>query len=279
MQSMILNSRSGVRLGLLLCLLLLSSQSRLTGQTNTDRWGLQVGWTASQLLDQHASPLLYQAHTADIGLSYRHPSKVLLEVGLVLKIGTNQAKDFGQRSSYIEDPADLFGNRSGYEAVVNPWLSMLNADLQLKLLWPIGEHHHLGGVFHARHFTTGMGATTTYYTQIDLAPAYQYAQPLGQSSRLQIDARLPVAALVVRPSYSKDASLPDVLSYWWGYVQTNTRFSTFPTLFNPSARLGLYRQLPSGREIGLSYQAQWLQYPDPRPIRILDQQLALHYFF
>lgn len=264
-------------LGFLLCTLSPFAQNSYE-PAKGGRFGLSTGWMQSLLADQHASPLLYRANTAQVGMIYRYHSNFMFEVALSIAIGSNQSRRFGKRTTTVSDTPDIHGTPSSYEVELNPFLSMLNAELEIKMSWEMGNVHQLGVSFHARHFTTGIGGGTSYYTQLDLAPTYQYAQTLN-NKRLYANLSLPLVAALVRPTFSKDAALPDVTSYWWGYVKTNTRFTSIHQLLNPSAQIGLSWSLANGDDIGINYTGRWLSYPLPRPIRLFEHGLALNYLF
>ena len=243
-----------------------------------NQFGIKTGWTQMLMADQHASPLLYRAHALNIGAIFQRRSNYLLSLSFTLSIGSNQAKGFGKRTATVEETPDIYGNIPSYQIEVNPFLSLLNGDLRVKMLWAIDEHHQIGASFNARHLITGIGAGTSYYTQLDLSPEYQFHHPLGKAD-FQAAFSLPVVAAVVRPNFSKDASLPDVTAYWWGYVKTNTKLIALDQLFQPSARLGLVWRRQNGADLGLHYTSRWMSYPLPRPIRIWEQSIAISYFF
>lgn len=245
---------------------------------HTGRFGIKSGWTHLLIGDQHASPLLYQANALNIGAIYQRRSNYLMSLSFTLSIGTNQATGFGKRVATVEGTPDIYGKVPDYQIEVNPFLSLLKGDLNFKMLWELADRHQLGASFNIRHLITGIGAGTSYYTQLDLAPEYQYDHPIGKAN-FQAALSLPLMAAVVRPNFSKDASLPNVTSYWWGYVKTNTKITSIHRLFHPSARLGLVWQKQNGSDLGIHYTSRWMSYPLPRPIRIWEQSIAMSYFF
>lgn len=246
--------------------------------TKNGRFGISTGWSQSLLADQHASPLLYRANMANVGLIYRYHSNLIFEAAVSIAIGSNQSQRFGKRMTSVSDTPDIHGTPSSYEVELNPSLSILNAELKVRMLWKAGDLHQLGISFHARHFTTGIGAGTSYYTQLDLAPTYQYANRWN-NTQLHANLSLPLVAAVVRPTFSKDAALPDITSYWWGYVKTNTRITSVHQLLNPTAQIGMSWSLANGDDIGINYTGRWMSYPLPRPIRLFEHGLALNYLF
>lgn len=246
--------------------------------TSKQNFGIQAGWSQGLIYDQHTSPLLYQANMGNIGLVYQREADLFFEVSLNLSIGSNQSKAHGKRVATIYDPADIYGNVESYEIEANPTLSMMNTNLRLRLLWPLGDQHQVGASVNVNQIMAGLGAGTWHYSQIDVAPAYQFTHSTKVAD-FRVAFSLPIAAVVVRPNWSHDASLPDVTNYWWGFVKTNTKLTGIPQLFNPSVRLGLERELSNGHDIGFAYSASWRSYSNPRPMRMFVQGMDLFYFF
>ncbi|MEN0047375.1 MAG: hypothetical protein AAF806_09985, partial [Bacteroidota bacterium] len=213
---------------LLLILFLFSNV--LSGQSSEkegslNHWGIKAGWTQSLISDQHSSPLLYQADAMNIGGIYQRRANSFLEISLVMQIGTNQAQRHGQRTVFIDETPDIYGEVESFELQANPFLSLMVGDLRVKTLWSINEHHALGFSFNARHILTGIGADTWHYTQLDIAPEYRVQYSIAN---LEANASfsLPLLAGVVRPNYAYDPSLPNTLNYWWGYVKTGSSITS-----------------------------------------------------
>ena len=257
-------------------LLLMNSQG-LQAQSS-HQLSIHLGYAHTLTADRHTSPLLYQAHTATIGLRHQYQGSYLLETSLHLRIGSNQSRRYGKRIATISDPANIYGEAESYEVEANPNLSMLDGSLQVLLAWSMGRAHYLGMVLNGRHILSGMGADTWLFTQVSLGPVYQYTLATRLLTyRLRIG--LPVLSYVVRPNFSRDAALPEVISYWWGYVQTNSRIAAGYKLFAPTLELGTSWPLANGDALGFTYVANWSSYPSPRPMRMLTQSLDLSYSF
>ncbi|MEM8528536.1 MAG: hypothetical protein AAGG68_28115 [Bacteroidota bacterium] len=268
---------------LLLLAICMSSCINLFAQNQEENslqhnFGIKAGWSQGLIYDQHTSPLLYQANMANIGLSYHREADLFFEVALRMRIGSNQSKAHGKRVATIYDPADIYGNIDSYEVEANPTISMMNADLRLRLLWSLNEQHRVGASLNVNQIMAGLGAGTWHYSQLDVAPEYQFTH---QTDRADFHAAfsLPIAAVVVRPNWSHDASLPDVINYWWGFVKTNTQFTSLHQFFNPSLRLGTNWHLENGHDIGLNYFTSWRSYSNPIPMRMFEQGIEVAYFF
>ncbi len=255
----------------------------LLGQVATEldrkgKFGIQGGWTQLLIGDQHASPLLYTADALNIGAIYRNSGAVAFELALNLKVGTNQARRFGRRIGRLEDTPDIFGNQEIDEVTVNPFFSFFAGNLRFRALWPLGDRHKVGVSFNARHIYTGLALDDWHYSQLDIAPEYQFFKRLFNGD-LQVNLSLPLLAGVLRPNYAFDPSLPDVTSYLRGYLKTSSKVTSLNDLLNPRIRLGYQWYFNNGKEVGLHYHASWTSYPDPRPVRMFENGIDLTYFF
>lgn len=246
--------------------------------TPTHNWGIKAGWTQSLISDQHSSPLLYQADAMNIGGIYQRQDHSLFEVLLTMQIGTNQAQRHGQRSVFIDETPDIYGEVESYELKANPLLSLMIADLKIRTLWPINDYHALGVSFNARHILTGIGADTWHYTQLDIAPEYRVTYSIA-NLETHASFSLPILAGVVRPNYAYDPSLPNTLNYWWGYVKTGSSITSVHQLLNPRTSAGLMWHFDNGRDLGVNYFAAWTSFPNPRPLRMFENGIDVIYFF
>ncbi len=237
-------------------------------------WGLEVGWRQLLLADRHASPLLYQADALNIGGMYQGGYAPRWEVSLNAQIGTNQARNLGQRTGILDGPPDIYGEKESFEVKANPFLSFLGGQLIGGLSWPIGTRHRLGAQVSLQYIQTGMGLDTWHYTQLDLSPTYSYYYPLGPG-QFKLDFSLPMLAVVQRPTYAFDPSLPDEGNYYKAYLKEGTKFAALDQLINPELQLGYTLHLRNGKRMGLQYQLSWMSYPEPRPVRMLGQGLSL----
>lgn len=240
--------------------------------------GIQAGWTNIHLYDQHTSPLEYRAHALDIGLLYQGSSFPLFEVSLNFRMGTNQSKKHGKRVAILQETPDIYGNVSEYEIAVNPFLSMLKADLQMSVRWELNQHHSIGASFQGKHILAALGADSWHFTQVDIAPVYQVQYPIGKD-KVHGRFRIPLLAGIVRPNFARDASLPDEINYWKGYLRTNATITSIHQVFNPSAQIGFQKALTNGNTAGINYSLSLLTYPLPRPVKMLEQGLHFQYFF
>ena len=241
-------------------------------------FGLQAGWTQTLIGDHHASPLLYHADALHLGATYRRERNVLFESSLTLLVGTNQPNRFGQRTATLTYTPDIYGIADSDDLTVNPFLSFFGGRLQLKWLWKLGGHHHLGLSVNALHITTGLALDTWHYTQADLAPEYLYRRPLWQGD-VYFGIGMPLAAAVVRPNYAFDPSLPDETNYYRGYLRTGSRLTSLHELINPRLRVGYCWHFPNGKDLGVQFNLSWMSYPYPRPVRMLENSLGLIFFF
>lgn len=241
-------------------------------------FGLRAGWTESHLYDEHASPLLYQSDMVNVSGLYQHRGDAFFELSLTLKLGTNQSRRFRQRTATLDDRPDINGQIETYEIKANPFLSMLDGQLGLRMLWPIGGYHHLGASINSRYILTGMGADTWQYAQLDVAPEYQFTYPV-LGGDVEASFSLPLLAGVVRPNYAFDPSLPDETNYFKGYLRTGTAVTSPHQLINPRARIGYLWHFNNGKSLGASYFASWMSYPDPRPVRMFENGVEATYFF
>lgn len=255
---------------------LLANGAKGQERTNTmeNGWGLELGWHQLLLADRHASPLLYQADALDIGGSYRGGYAPRWEISLNAQMGTNQARNLGQRTGILDGPPDIDGDRESFEVKANPFISFLGGQFTGALSWPIGKRHRLGSRLSLQYMQTGMGLDTWHYTQLDLSPTYSYYYPLGPGN-LKLDFSLPIIAVVQRPTYAFDPSLPDEGNYYKAYLKEGTKVASLDQFINPQLQLGYTWYRSHGKRIGLHYQLSWMSYPDPRPVRVLGQGLSL----
>lgn len=259
-------------LGLLLFAHGITGQEEANAKENG--WGLEVGWRQHLLADRHVSPLLYQTDALNIGGIYRGGYTPRWEVSLHAQIGTNQARNLGQRTGILNGSPDIYGEKERFEVKANPFLSFLGGQLTGGLSWPIGTRHRLGTQLSLQYIQTGMGLDTWHYTQLDLSPTYSYYYPLGPG-QFKLDFSLPILAVVQRPTYAFDPSLPDEGNYYKAYLREGTKLASLDQLINPQLQLGYTWHRGNGKRLGLHYQLSWMSYPDPRPVRMLGQGLSL----
>ena len=264
----------------LLCwIALIICYSNLIGQSLQGGWGWQSGWTHTLIADQHTSPLLYQANALRLGGSYLRTGQTQLNIGLQFDVGTNQTARFGARTGTISSNPDIYGDQEFYEITANPFFSFLQGRFFVKSSWQLGANHRLGIAFNARHIFTGMGADNWHYTQLDLSPAYQYYRPIGSNGHLSASVQLPLLAFVVRPNYAFDPSQPDLTNYYLGYIRTGSAFTSVHELVNPTVQLGYHWGLDNGARASLQYRFSWTQYPEPRPMKLMENGLVFNYQF
>ena len=241
------------------------------------QFGLVAGYTYGLIGDQHASPLLYQAHALNLGGVYQHRGAPFIEVSLIVAIGTNQPRKLGQRSAILESTPDIYGQVELDEVSVNPFLSKVAGDLRIKALWPIADRHQLGVSLNARHIYTGIAVDDWHFSQVDLAPEYQFTMP-SKDGQLELGFSLPLLSGVVRPNYAFDPSLPDLTNYYQGYLRTSSKITSINELFNPRLSVAYGRTLGNGKDLKLQYSAGWTSYPNPRPVRMFENGFSLFYF-
>ena len=199
-------------------------------------------------------------------------------MALSISIGNNQPRQLGQRTATIEYLPDIYGHVDSDEIKANPFLSMLNGNLRLKMLWPVGNHHHLGASLNTRYTYTAIGIDTWQYGQVDLSPEYLFSYPF-LDGEVECSASLPLFAGVMRMNYAFDPSLPDETNYFKGYLRTGTRITSINELINPKIRAGYLWHFPNGRDLGAYYSASWLSYTDPRSVRMFENGIDVVYFF
>ncbi|MEL7423905.1 MAG: hypothetical protein AAFN81_12975 [Bacteroidota bacterium] len=248
------------------------------GQIRPDKgWTLAAGWSEAQLGDQHSSPLLYQSDVLDLDARYTIPGKTYFEVGLRFQIGTIQAKRHRKRTGTLRETPSLFDETESFDYVANPFLSRFGGSLYTRLLWDIGNYSQLGLMAQVRYDLAGIAGDTWQYAMADIGPSYQYHRSIHPKGAVHFAASLPLAAIVMRPNWTFDPSLPDETNYFKGYLRTGTRFTSLHELQHPRISLGYQYQLPKGKTLGVKYQMQWLSYSEPRPLRIFEHGLQLSY--
>ena len=208
-------------------------------QASPSHFGLKAGWTQAFIGDQHTSPLLYHANMMNIGAIYQRQGPFFLEVALTVKIGNNQAQRFGKRTFNYENTPDIYGEIEIDEIPANPFLSILAGAFHVKTLWALNDQHQFGVSLNAKHIYTGMSLDDWHYTQLDLAPEYQFSYRLFDGD-IQASLSLPILAGVVRPNYAFDPSLQDLTSYYRGYVRTGSDIVSLNKLINPRFRSRIY---------------------------------------
>ncbi|MCI4668219.1 MAG: hypothetical protein MRZ79_08785 [Bacteroidia bacterium] len=241
----------------------------------TGKLSLQLGYQNRIMNDQLSSPLVYSAHSLNVGLNYEKKCKDFLELNLSLAVGTNQPLGMGRREGELQDIPDFEGNREAYEIVLNPWLSYVQA--QGNARW--GKRTSLG-VFGLgmgiQHTYTGMRLDDWHYSQVDIAPFYANEFPLG-NNMLEVMAELPLLAWVVRPNYSSDAYLPGNSSYYLTYVRTSSSLVSINQLVNPRLRL-TYKLADENRRLAqIGFQASYTSYPSPKPLAMLSSHVFVSF--
>ena len=247
-------------------------------QNANSQFGLKAGWTESFIYDEHASPLLYQSDMLNLSGMYHRQGKLYFEIVLNLKIGTNQARSFRQREGSLPDNPNIYGNPEDFELKANPFFSMFQGALHIKILYPVATHHQVGLSINTRYIYTGMGLDTWQYSQLDLAPEYRFVYPV-LSGDVQASFSLPLLAVVQRHNYAFDPSLPDVTNYYIGYLRTSTSITSINKLVNPRFQAGYTWHFKDGRSIGAHYFAAWTSFPSPRPLRMFENGVEAFYLF
>ena len=248
------------------------------GDPGKGHFGLQAGWGQTLIGDQHASPLLYHADAVYFGGIYRKERQTLFEMSLSFQVGSNQASRFGRRTATLTYTPDIYGIADSDEVTVNPFLSFIAGDLQLKWLWGLAEHHALGFSLNARHIYTGMALDDWHYTQVDISPQYCYRRSVLRGDAF-LSFSLPLLAGVVRPNYAFDPSLPDESNYYFGYLRTSSRITSLNDLVNLRLGIGYTWHFQNGKDLGLQLGLTWTSYPYPRPVRIFENRLGVTYLF
>lgn len=267
-----------MRIILLFCAFSFFASLPLLGQSNPQKgWTFAAGWTEGYLGDQHSSPLLYKSDVLDLDTRYTIPGKTFFEVGLQIQIGTIQAQRHRRRTGTLRETPNLFEETESFDYVANPFFSRFGGRLYTRLLWNVGENSQLGIMAQARYDLAGVAGDTWQFAMADIGPAYQYHREVHRKGAVRFAASLPLAAIIVRPNWAFDASLPDETNYFKGYLRTNTRFTTLHELQHPRISLGYQYQLPQGKTLGIDYRLQWLSYSQPRPLRMLEHGLQLSY--
>lgn len=241
-------------------------------------WAIAAGWTEAHIGDQHSSPLLYHSDALTLEGRYSSFGRAYFEVGLQFQIGTNQASRHRKRKGTFYETPNLYTPQESYDFVVNPFLSRVGGRFFARALWPLGQYSMLGLSTQIRYDMAGMAGDTWQFAVADIAPTYQYARSVHAKGSVQFSASLPLVALVVRPNWAYDASLPDETNYFKGYLRTGMRFASLDQLQNPRIRLGYTHQLPKEHALSIDYQLEWLSYREPRPLRMLEHGLRLSYF-
>ena len=265
-------------LSLITLLFFLNLNSLVAQQQAPEGWAIAAGWTEAHLADQHTSPLMYHSDVLTLEGRYSTFGKAFFEVGLQFQVGTNQARRHRKREGTFYEPPSLYDEQDTYDFVVNPFLSRVGGRLFARALWPIGQYSMLGISTQVRYYYAGMAGDTWQFAVADIAPAYQYSRSVHRNGSVQFSASLPLAAIVVRPNWAYDASLPDETNYFKGYLRTGTRFSSLNQLQNPRIRFGYTHQLPNDHALSVDYHLEWLSYSEPRPLRMLEHGLRLSYF-
>lgn len=235
----------------------------------------QVGYQHQLLNDELSSPLVYAAHSLNLGVSYKKPNIDYLELTFNLNLGSSQALGLGRRKGVLEDVPGFYGEKEAYDIVLNPWLSWLQGSGHGRFgkKTPFGT---IGLGLGISHTYTGMRLDTWNYSQVDIAPFYANDLGLG-NGELDLLIEMPLLAWVVRPNFSSDAYLPEHSSYYWTYILTASRIVSVNQLLNPRLRLTYSF---SEKERGLNsigYSGAYSYYPHPKPLSSLSNQVFVQF--
>ncbi len=243
--------------------------------TDKARFGISAGWQQYIFSDKLTSPLLYEANTLSLdGFLRKKGEKFEFFAGVNLQVGSNQPQQMGARQVSFSGVPDVNGEAEVTEARLNPFISWFSFKGQASLSKAIGNNQALGLAFTGEHVISGMAADDWYYTQVDLAPTYQYRYNIWELS-LVGTAKLPLLAWVVRPNYAIDPSLPDTENYWVGFVKTSSQITSIHQLFNPQVDFQILWNRPRKTPIGIGYGLAWRSYSEPRPLRMALNHLKV----
>ncbi|MEO1449902.1 MAG: hypothetical protein AAFV07_10260 [Bacteroidota bacterium] len=269
--------RSIILWGIMLIPLSLLAQPRVD-----TRWQIGLGYTQFKTLDLQHSPLMYRAHAGQLSAQFaRHHEKGSWQLGLTLAAGGQQAQRFGQRTAYVYDPYDIYGERDSVQYVLNPAFSFGRASLHFARFWrlPVDKVQlevgfRVEDVFHY----AGLGAATWFFNQLTLAPAVKGMYPVGPG-RVEAEISSSLIAYTLGLPYVLDPSTPNYPNPW-SYVETGSHLGTV-TSFR-QAQMKLAYSIPLGsHEVGLGYRLDWLQSQpkDYQPLSAYGHTIQFTYNF
>lgn len=240
------------------------------------QFGIYTGWKQYIFLDQLGSPNVYEANAVSLDGYLKKSGKLDFELLANLQLGNNQPQQIGVRKVIFEGVPDFNGDPEIVEARLNPFVSWFSFRVSGDLSKKIRPSQHLGISLTGEHLISGIAADDWYYTQIDLAPTYQYSYEIWQFA-LTGKFKLPLLAWVVRPNYAIDPSLPDTENYWVGFVKTSSAFTSLNRLVNPQLAFELMWNRPGKASIGVTYEFAWRSYTHPRALRMATNELQLNF--
>ncbi|WP_128545847.1 hypothetical protein [Larkinella soli] len=160
------------------------------------------------------------------------------------------------------------------------WLvpTVYRGRIELEYLRQIGRTAHrtawLGlGLHDTFGYADGLALGTWVINTASAAVLYQTRLQLGRKHVLTADASLPVLAAVSRLPYSNVVSEPGRTraATFFG----NTRWTSLNRFLNPQVGLAYRFDLSRRTAFGAGYRFNWMQYPEPRPIRTATHSLNL----
>lgn len=246
------------------------------------RWQVGLGYTRFKTLDLQHSPLVYSADAGALSVHFsRHFDQASWELGLSLAVGSQQARRFGQRSAYVIDPADIYGERDSFLYVLNPGFSFARASLHGGRYWVLPvDAFRLELGFRAEDVFqfAGLGADSWYFNQLTIAPALRADRALGPGI-LEAQASMSVLAYTIGLPYVLDPSSPNYPNPWL-FIQAGSQIQTLNTFKQARMRLD-YRIPIGGHQIGLAYQWDWFQHQAhmDRPLSAYGHSFQFTYSF
>jgi len=250
----------------------------------TTDWRLEAGYQNYRTLDKNVSPLIYASNNGRLGFQFQSSKpKTLMQTGLSISIGSNQAKRFGRREATAPDPYDIFGERDSTMYEINPGLSFVQGSLYFAQFWKLNsgwKKMYLGGIIQNNFTFSALGADTWFFNQLSLMPAFQIELFQKQKSRLNGFVSTPIVSYLVRQPYTLDPSLP-LNSYFVAYLQTGGFAATINRFQQVNLKFDYGYQLNNGRQAGVSYQFSWMNVANipNRNLKTYSHSFLLTYSF
>lgn len=242
---------------------------KAAAQEQRHQFSLSAGRQITAMLDEQASPLVYEARAWQAGLSYeRRGQRSRLGVQLLPAIGITLPERFGVR--HYGNEHFSYTVESAYynlEAEVL-YLRLLNkTESRLKLFAGGALSNSLGISDAIANFYAG-----TNIAALDAQVQLEYKPTL--SSLFKLRAGVPIAAAVTRhiyANYPKSAEYNNLNSFF----RQGTRPALPDELQRVTAQLSYQHSLSRRFALGASYRFSWFHYPYSRPVRAYSQAFTI----
>ncbi|MFK7935829.1 MAG: hypothetical protein AB8G22_20110 [Saprospiraceae bacterium] len=236
--------------------------------TASNEFSLSLGATNFSLLDQHASPLVYQMTAPSIGFHFsKNKPQWRWEIEAQATLGNLQI----QR----DDLAFNLTNR-----FFQPRTSMFH----LQYGW-------LKNVVKKDKFQTYLGGKLRYEFWQDFDSVANWAWGIGQGSlqlagrqefilkneqQITLELAIPIVGLITRLPYNLIPRIPDQSPGVASFFATGTRLTSLHQYRSLFFNIGYQKALNERWQVGLKIQTDLYYYELPAPVRARQQQLQLN---